>query len=295
MGAFGPGGPGVGAFGDVQGIAVDQSTGRATSGDVYVYDTEAGGGSIYKFNSAGAPANFSESATNVIAGVGGPTEAGAEQVAVDSSGGPGAGDVFVANNSEVKIYEGATGKFLGELTGGEMCGVAVDPAGHVYVGVYPETVNEYTPAAGVGGNPVKNADLTTSLSGFSGICNVAVDGAGDVYAATYTGGVARYEAGQIDAKGSTLAVDPFSNDVYIDEGGDVAWFSPAASANTPLGSFAGAGEPGALGGGSYGIAVNGTSGQNASGDVYVSDAQSKVKGRTATIQGQADVHPEEGR
>ncbi len=272
VGSFGPGGLGVGAFGDAQGVAVDESTGRGTSGDVYVYDIEAGGGSLYKFDSAGEKADFSESGTNVVAGIGGPTEGGAEEVAVDSSGGPDAGDVFVANNSEVKIYNGETGESLGALTGGEMCGVAVSATGEVYVGVYPETVEEYTPGASL----VTDADLTTSLVGFSGICDVAVDGAGSVYAATYTGGVTRYEAGQIDATGSTLAVDPLSNDLYVDEGGDLAQFAPAASANTPLGSFLGAGTPGALGGGSYGVAVNGTSGTSASGEVYVSDAQSKT-------------------
>jgi hypothetical protein len=268
--SFGPGGPGAGTFGNVQGIAIDESSGRASSGDVYVYDIEAD--SLYKFDAAGEKVAFSESGTNAIAGIGGSNEAGAEEVAVDSSSGPDAGDVFVANNSEVKIYDGETGESLGALTGGEMCGVAVSPTGEVYVGVYPETVEEYTPTPPL----VTDADLTTPLPGFNDVCNVAVDAAGSLYAAKYDGGVTLYGGAQIDAKGSTLAVDPFSGDLYVDEGDDIAQFSSAASGDKALGSFAGAGEPGALGSISFGVAVNGTSGQSASGDVYAFDAESKT-------------------
>src|SRR5579863_1477626 len=62
FGSFGSGGPGMGAFSNTQGVAVDQST-----GDVYVYD-EGGGrvGRILKFNSAGVPVDFSGLGSNVI-------------------------------------------------------------------------------------------------------------------------------------------------------------------------------------------------------------------------------------
>ena len=64
----------------------------------------------------------------------------------------------------MRIYA-ESGAFLGELSGGEMCGVAVGPSGDVYVGIYGEgTVRRYAPSA----NPVANADETGSMSGLGG-------------------------------------------------------------------------------------------------------------------------------
>ena len=53
IGAFGPGGPGVGVFSDPQGVAVSEVPGQEAA--VYVYDAGSAGGSIYKFNPAGEP------------------------------------------------------------------------------------------------------------------------------------------------------------------------------------------------------------------------------------------------
>ena len=137
-GSFGPAGPGVGTFGEINSVAVEQS-----SGDVYVYDESKE--AIYKFAATGVPANFSSTGTNEIekvASSGGPPE---QQIAVDSSSGPDKGDIYLANNSVVDIYS-AAGVKLGELTGGlgtegeEACGVAVDTSGAVYVGFYAHTV-----------------------------------------------------------------------------------------------------------------------------------------------------------
>ncbi len=272
VGSFGPGGPGSATtFGAVLSVAVDQPT-----GDIYVY--EAGGegaGSVYKFNSAGEPVSFSglegTAHPNRIEGVGisGRYES---ELAVDNSTGPDAGDIYAANNEEVRIY-GANGLLIEELSGGEACGVAVDPSGAVYVGFYPGTVRRYVPVA----NPVTNADETASMGGLNRICNIAVDGSGDVYAATYTGGVSKYEALQfgsmaaagtlVDPQGSALAVDPSSSDVYVDEGSDIAQYDSSGS----LLGISGATGPGKLGGGSFGVAVNGTTGKSASGDLYASD------------------------
>jgi hypothetical protein len=228
--SFGPGGIGAGAFGNVAGVAVDQG-----SGDVFVYD--GGAGKVYKFDAAGHPVNFSALGTNVITGVG--SSGGSEvEIAVDGSSGPDAGDIYVANNFEVRIY-GADGSLLGELTGGEFCGVAVDSAGAVYVGSYPETVKKFTPTS----NPVTNSDETASMEGLHEVCNVAVDGSGNVYAATYSGGVTRYEASQfgssaatgtqLDEHGRTLAVDTSSEHVFLDEESSVAEFD---STGSPLGT-----------------------------------------------------------
>jgi hypothetical protein len=258
--SFGPGGVRSGSFGNVEGITVEQTT-----GDVLVLDA-AEGGHLYKFDAAGAPVDFSSSGTNAIEGVGGAGGA-EEEIAVDSSGGPDAGDIYVANNSAVRIYA-ESGAFLGELSGGEMCGVAVDPSGDVYVGIYPGTVRRYAPVA----NPVTNTDENGSMGGLSGICNVAADGAGDLYAANYGGGVHKYEALQfgslsasgtlVDERGPTLAVDGTSGEVFIDEGERVSQYD--GSIEPP--EFQGAsGEGGALSG-SFGVAVD-----HASGKLYVGD------------------------
>jgi hypothetical protein len=260
--SFGPGGVSSGSFENAVGVAVQQS-----SGDVFVLES-GNGGRVYKFDAAGEPVNFSSSGTNVIEGVGGAGGSEAE-IAVDSSNGPDAGDIYVANNSVVRIYA-ASGASLGELSGGEMCGVAVDPSGSVYVGIYPETVRRYKPTT----NPVTNADETGSMSGVSGICNVAVDNAGDIYAAHYNGGVTKYDALQfgsmtavgtvLDTRGRTLAVDPVSGEVFLDEAQEIAQYDGTTEPPERQGSTGESGS-GALSE-SFGVAV-----AHSSGEVYAGD------------------------
>jgi hypothetical protein len=183
LASFGPGGPGVGAFGGIESIAVDQ-----TDGDVYVFD--AGNRALYKFDAAGHPLDFAATGTNAIESIDG-AGSGEIQVAVDSSPGPNKGDIYIAENvSTVKIYN-VEGDYLGGLTGAgqpEACGVAVDPAGNVYVGFYPSTVKKYAPAT----SPVENRDEVSSITGLNRICNIAADSEGNLYAATYSGGVSKY-------------------------------------------------------------------------------------------------------
>ncbi len=259
-------------FSNPQSVAVDQST-----GDVYVYDAGEGG-RVYKFNDAGEPADFEASHTNVIEGVGGAGN-GENEIAVDGSPGPTEGDIYVANNSEVRIYNAAGEPFPEALTGGEACGVAVGASGDVYVGFYSETVKRYVPVA----NPVTNADETGSMGGLDGICNVAVNGEGNVYAATYNGGVNKYASLQfgslaatgtlLDEHGSTLALDPSSNELYVNQTNGVAQFNPADEQDGSFGEqdgpFASAG-PGVISG-SYGIAVDG-----GTHDVFVSSGTGQV-------------------
>ncbi|HXM86462.1 MAG TPA: hypothetical protein VN889_02400, partial [Solirubrobacteraceae bacterium] len=275
--SFGPGGVGSGSFGGVVGVAVDQA-----SGDVFVLD-KGEGGRVYKFDASGKAVDFSGTGTNVIEGVGsaGVSE---EQIAVDSSTGPDAGDVYVANNSVVRIY-GADGAFLGELSGGEMCGVGVGSTGEVYVGIYPGTVRRYTPAT----NPVTNLDESASMGGLYGICNVAVDSAGDVYAATFGGGVSKYGALQfgslaaegeaVDPAGRTLAVDPVSGEAFIDKVESIAQYDGTTAPPKLEGTTGAAGE-GALSD-SFGVGVD-----HASGELYAGD------GETVEIFGAGVVLPD---
>jgi Fibronectin type III domain len=261
--SFGPGGVGSGNFGGVVGVTVDSRT-----GDVLVLDRSEGG-RLYKFDSGGEPVDFSSSGSNAIEGVGS-AEGAEEQVAVDDSTGPDAGDIYVANNSGVRIY-GENGSYLEELSGGEMCGVAVDLSGNVYVGIYPETVRRYAPSS----SPVTNGDENGSIVGVAKVCNVAADQAGNVYvAAPFGGGVTKYDALQfgslspvgtvVDGSGRTLAVDQESEEVFADSGHGIAQYDTSVQPPKSLGS-SGAGGTGALEG-SFGVAVNHETGELYAGD-----------------------------
>lgn len=249
-----------GAFSSVQGVAIEQS-----SADVYVYD--GGGEAIYKFDGIGNPVDFASTATNEITGV---PPAGSEEgeIAVDSSTGPAKGDIYVAHASyeNVLVYN-AAGQKLGEITEGgghpwgEACGVAVGNSGEVYVGLYPSTVNEYRPTSAV----VSDSDYVGSYEGVNSVCNVAADPAGNLYVDSWSRGpITSFAPSQlgtvaagtvIDKNGSTVAVDPASEDVFADEQDQISEFGPNGKpAEAPLLVFAGAG-PGAVES-SVGIAVS---------------------------------------
>lgn len=266
-----------GSFSDVQGVAVDQAT-----GDVYVLDTGAGEGSLLKFDASGKPMKFTGLPGEPLAITGLHGGGGSEnELAVDSSTGPAKGDIYVAassSNGEQIDVIAPDGKSLGVLNEsiapwGETCGVAVDPAGNVYVGVYGGYVDKFVPTA----NPVTNSDYTSSIVGANAPCNLAADTHGNVFTAKYGGGpVERYEASLfgeltasgsiVDATGSTLAVDPTDNHVYVDTDGEVSEFGASGEPfEAPLTIFGQANAE------SFGIAINETS-----GDIYVSDGNGKV-------------------
>jgi hypothetical protein len=247
--SFGPGGPGTGTFLNIQGIAVDQST-----GDVYVLSTnrETERALINKFNAAGEPQEFTALKTNTLTPA---HTVGFSGLAV-SSAGPTKGDIYYAPSYRPEIY-GSDGSFLGEITEHFGCDVAVDSNGDVYLGEGGGNIYKYVPTA----NPVTNADYVSSIGGLEGLCDIGVDSEGSVYVDTHPDGpVTKYPASkfteplasgmQIDPKGDALTVDPSTNDVYIDEGSDVAEYDPAGNLIT---TFAKSG-PGAIAG-SIGIAV----------------------------------------
>ncbi|HEY2652693.1 MAG TPA: hypothetical protein VGI50_12260 [Solirubrobacteraceae bacterium] len=267
--SFGSGGPGTGTFSNPQGVAVDQS-----SGAVYVFDN-TGGGSIYKFDSSGNPAEFSTLKTDVITGVGNSfTGQSSAELAVDNSTGPAKGDVYLAAEQRLGIYA-SSGTTLGELTGevttehpgapwGRPCGVSVDPTGRVYIGLFFSHASMYTPTA----NPVTDANFTSSMEGKYALCNIAADGLGNVYTASFYGGsTTRYTASQftggpavgtsVDGSGNALTVDPATDELFVDEGSNIAQFD---SAGTLIRRFA------TLGGESLGVAT-----RSSSKEVYVAD------------------------
>jgi phosphodiesterase/alkaline phosphatase D-like protein len=260
--SFGPDGTSATSFENAQGLAVDQST-----GDLYVYD--AGAGKVYKFDSSGHPLNFSALGTNAIENIGGGGR-GELEIAVAPAGSPAgtSGDIYVANNNVVKIYSPSGAQLPSELTGGEVCGVATNPAGHVFVSSYPRTIKEYTPAA----NPPTNSEETAvSVAPLQGTCNIAVDGLGNVYAAIYYGGgVTKLEGltapsgSPFDPSAITLAADPSNNDVYADRGSVIVEYAPSGA---QIGTFS---SPGLSR--SYGVAPDASGGPH-NGYVYVVNSE----------------------
>ncbi len=267
-----------GSFSNVQGVAVDQNT-----GDVYVLDAGSAEGSLFKFDASGKPLKFTGlpgeplSISGLHAAAGGSED----ELAVDSSAGPAKGDIYVAasttNGEQIDIIA-PDGESLGALSKsttpwGETCGVAVDSSGNVYVGVYEGYVDKFVPTA----NPVTNSDYTSSIVGADEPCNIAVDTHGNVFTARYGGGpVELYEASQfgqlsatgwiVETHGSTLAVNPADNHLYVDAEGEVSEFGAKGEPfETPLTVFGHAGSK------SFGIAVAETG-----GDIYVSDGNGKI-------------------
>jgi len=235
--SFGPDGVGGSeSFEYVQSLAVDPA-----NGDTYVYD--GGAGKVYKFDSSGAPVNFSATGTNAISGVGGSGGTSAFfQIALAPVGSPGgtAGDIYVANGTAVIHIYSAAGVEIGELEQGPevfTCGAATDPSGNFYAGVYPNSINKFTPVT----NPPTGPPTATGSSSGNFICNVAADGLGHFYAANYEGrGVSKLEGigdtdpTLIDPNAKTMAVAPGGGDLYADRGDEVVQYS--ASGNL-LGHF----------------------------------------------------------
>ena len=237
----------AGAIASPEAITVDQS-----NGDIYV--NSAGSEKVFRFDSAGAPHNFT---TGPGAGTNGLpvslSPGGSEtQVAVDNSSGPLTGDVYVASyGSPIKIFA-PNGSPLGSLTtpGGEACGVAVDQStGTVYVGEYAGELLSYMPNSPSG--TLNNSDYTVRGIKATGIepCNVAADGAGHVYASSWPEGpLMRYatssfqispspQAGTlVSAASTTVTTDPVTHYAYVDEGNKISVLDPEGALVETIGS-----------------------------------------------------------
>jgi DNA-binding beta-propeller fold protein YncE len=259
-------------------VTVDQSNGNVYVTDsggnvVKIFGAEGGspvGGVPEQFN--GAPKNFSFS--------GEPS-----QVAIDESGGASNRDVYVsdAGNNVVDKFQLNMSTheyvYLCQFTGyGNGCvsegvaksfhepdGVAVDSKGNLYIanfGPPPGAVYEFDP----GGANIKQ--FPGVEFGFDrGPVGVALDSLGDIYVNTYHRSVIK-----IDAEGhhsfldqgngsKAVAVDPATNNVYVDDGTFVNEYDAQGIRISTFGV-------GVIGL-SEGIAVNGATGQ-----IYVSDQSS---------------------
>jgi hypothetical protein len=283
--------------GEPQALATDQS-----NGDVYAIDQT--NGYVRRFDSSGAPKNFTagpDNGTNTLGAVAGTTAAGTtpftffdDQVAVDRSGGPADGDIYVLDQGpnstgEVHVYANS-GAPLGVIDGTQTpngtlgffapaCGLAVDQAnGNLYVGEPGDfsdgNVWRYTPSGGT----VSESDYSGSIA-TTGVltCNIAVAqgtlyansspsfGDGSVHAyptSAFATGPQPHPAGtQIVTSGATaLDANPQSGNVYVDLGNKISVFDPTGASvfdfPSPTGDF----------GSSAGVAVRGSDGTTYVGD-----------------------------
>jgi virginiamycin B lyase len=287
-----------GSFTKAQSLAVDQA-----NGNVYVLDT-GNGGSVARFDAAGNPVNFSASASYIsgneltgtsdgsFAFLGGDSET---QVAVAPPGSAGgtAGDIYVTESGAgaVAVFA-SSGQFLGKIngsgntntsSGGELCGVATDPSGNLYLGYFSGHIDKYVPAA----NPPVNTDFNSELAEVGGICNVAASSSHVFGIKWQTGPITSYPlslfpggggeanasaAGTVIQDGGapvvTAAVDFSNDDLYLDEGSGIAQFDAAGnlighSGSTELTE-------------SRGLAVD-ASGGSADGNLYATSGSAKVE------------------
>jgi NHL repeat len=256
-----------------QAIAVDQS-----NGDIYA--ASIGANTVSRFNSSGLPKNFTagpDAGTNTLTGFNFES-ASTNEIAIDRSGGPADGTIYVANilAGNVKVFA-EDGTPLTSLNGSgtpaasfsEPCGVAVDQAnGDLYVGQYGNRVWRYSPSTGAAEEGDYSGGIATSINP----CQVAV-ASGSLYAANWEtkGPLEKYAtsafalgappspaASEINGKATAVATDPSNGDVYVDEGDKISVFNSSGAALYSFGS-------GDFGTASAGVAVR------AGGNAYVAD------------------------
>jgi hypothetical protein len=245
----------------------------ATDSDGNLYVLEVGRSRIAKFDSTGTPVPFSASAPYIEGNRLTGTPEGpfvfpsytvySHQIAVDRSGGPTDGYIYVTNlfsyaGSAVYVfdpsgaYKGRLDRNTGQTEGASgdttSCGVAVNQAtGEIYTAAYfRNTVLRFSPSTGSPESNSFNGRLKTGA-----VCPIAVDSTGAVYVgAAYGGGnLTKYDASQFGSPapvstqqpGSNtgpVAVDPVSDSVYADQGQQIAEYSPAGTlVGVPFGTL----------------------------------------------------------
>ena len=252
--------------------AVDES-----DGSVYVFDIATN--TVSKYNSSGGlVTSFGDSPTHDGHLKGTETPAGGflsgpafgvalpVQIAVDQS----SGNLYVPDfvHEVVDVFS-SSGHYEFQLSAGSFpLGVAVNPTNHnVYVSAFFVGTSVFTSS----GTPV----TTLPVGGTSAAIAVAPDGsiyaAGSLFgtAPAFSYDSAGNETGELDPNGTTnVAVDPENGDVYVDEGGQIAWFDAAGNSQGTVGN-------GVLAG-SLGLAVN-----SKNKHVYATIASSETNSKLA--------------
>jgi hypothetical protein len=289
---FGGAGAGAGQFASgngatsPSGVAVNDAT-----GDVYVADP--GNARIDQFDTSGAfvrawgwgvADGFTEAPQTCaftcfagMPGYGTPGQLfGPTFVAVDNSGGPSQGDVYVAdanNTITVSKFDSAGNPVAGWGSEGQLggfegvAGIAVDGDGHLWVLAQTGVLFEYDQSGGL------LREVFVPNSGKAD--GIAVDGAHSLYLFVSSGAVLKASEtgtviGTVTAGPATgVAVDPLTNDLYVDRGTSIEHFTaacdPAAGPCAAADSF---GSPALTA--ATGIAVDAASGAVYAGDGAVS-------------------------
>jgi DNA-binding beta-propeller fold protein YncE len=278
--SFGKEGSGSGEFSDPSGVAVNSVT-----GNVYVVDK--GNSRVEEFNPTG---------TKVLAEFKGSGTAGElsepDAIAIDNSGeaaseDPSVGDVYVTDHNVVDKFS-ATGEYKGQIieAGGNafepLEGVAVDPKGVVWVSQEHAGIDAFSDAEP---NVFLSSRDTEEMEGLELKPGLAVDSEDHLYVPNGTPGfIAQLNSmGEVlinptagESRGRTgVAVEPVSNDVYIDRGNPGSG-APKVQVYTPKGFTEGEspietfGEEQLEGHGGTALAVSYAN--VSSGDVYVVDS-----------------------
>jgi hypothetical protein len=283
-------------FTSPRGMAIDQG-----SGEVYVIDAGSPP-SIKRYNADGTASNFSALASNVIDGAGGAdtTPQGSlvfgtatrVQIALDESGGVTDGDIYVAQASTklVDVFD-STGTYKGQLTEssegllGEICGVAVDSAGALYLGDIGGKVRKYVPAA----NPPVKADNTANFTTVAAPCQIAAGTgatAGFIFVNRSTGELKKVDSATGEVKyaiGSTthrtVYVNPASGHVYAPR-------QTGSSSEVVEYDASGAGSATTVSSVKPGSTIEGIAVRESTGDVYLTRSGQttvQVYGPTVTV------------
>lgn len=266
-------------------LAINQET-----GDLYVVDR--GTGNVLRYGPDGAPLAFSATGTNSVGPFGFKdvfaSDGSGSSIAVDSSGGPNAGRLYVASEGLLKIYDSAGEAVSGEPIQyfGNACGVAVDDNGYLYIAGAFGSVTVFNPSG----------ELVLEAPAPFGACRIDVDANGDVYLGSFYGyftyrltpsefpptSATTYETEEPEtAPNYGLGVDRASGDLYVNGDGYVEQYGPASTDNAfvlRFGSYE-------LDGGSNSVAVDSSGGAN-DGSVYASHPGEVVRfGPQATVPG----------
>jgi hypothetical protein len=263
-GQFGEPGSGDGQFSEPAGVAVAQA-----SGDVYVVDR--GNDRVQEFDAQGkylAQFDGSEAPTGQLSGP--------YSIAVDNSGGPKSGDVYVADvgHGVVDVFN-AAGKYLSQLTGtpeafAALSGVAVDTSGDVWVYDSAGNVDEFSDTGAL---------LAKFNTGRETEHGFAVDSNKDVYLLFGAESVGKYrlngsesaeQLGEWGSGGRSLAVSLASGNLFLGKEDAIEEYGPYGEPfAAPVATFATEGLTG-----SHAIAVNSSDGtvyatEQAAGEVDV--------------------------
>lgn len=204
------------------------------SGDVYVIDSandavevfDANGNYVTHIPGSAIPV------TNTF-GFG-----GADEIAVDNSGGPTDGDIYVASEGAGHLFAfDSSGNFLWSSDSGvnDLCGVAVDGSGNPWIGDFSAGAEKLNAADGtLAGTTIAN----------SGVCSIAFDSSGNIAMLHLGAGVdVMDQSGNLlhtdnSGNGNTdVAVETVTNSVYsLDANGVTIWdASGNVVAGTPFG------------------------------------------------------------